>query len=76
MKQYREFTKDESKWLRSFERVMKKAPDTLFMFVGNGIQVYPLDENGNRYMGDSGGVDGSCPHEGICTNMQTDGGDY
>ena len=73
--EYREFTDSELKWIRSFERVMKKAPKSLFMFVGAGINIHPLDYDNNRYMkGDS--VDNLSPIIGITTPMNCDGGDY
>lgn len=75
MIKYREFTEDELKWIKSFQRVMKKAPETIFMFVGTGVTIYPLDENNNRYMTEFGGVDGYANGIGIDTPMENDGGD-
>jgi len=74
--EYREFTDKELKWLRSFERIMKKAPDTLFMFVGAGFTIYAKDENNNRYMADNGAVDCLANSLSIATEMECDGGDY
>jgi hypothetical protein len=75
---YREFTKEETDWLKSFKRVMKKAPKTLFMFVGSGVTVYAKDENNNRYMArmDNKSVDSDATAEYIETKMDYDGGDY
>jgi hypothetical protein len=72
----REFTEDELKWLKSLNRVMKKAPDTLFMFVGAGQVIYPKDENNNRYQSDIGGVLGCDEYFMVDTPMEMDGGDY
>lgn len=75
MKEYRKFTAKESTWIKEFEKVMKKAPNTLFLFVGSGISVFTKDENNERYMnGDS--VDSQANHVGITTKMEYDGGDY
>ncbi len=71
MKEYREFTEDELKWIRSFERVMAKAPSKLFMFVGAGIVIYS-----GRVHNEHGNVDGNAPNRGIQTPMSYDGGDY
>lgn len=79
MKKYREFTETEEKWLKSFQRVMKKAPDTLFMFVGQGVTVYALDENQDRYMVHRSGslaVDDYATNCIILTKIDFDGGDY
>ena len=80
---YREFTEAEEKWLRSLQRVMKKAPETLFMFIGSGSMViYPLKDDGSRYMtgdrGDdnTGGVDGDFTSMSIINQMECDGGDW
>ena len=75
---YREFTEKENKWLNSFKKIMKKAPKTLFMFVGPSITVYAKDENNNRYMSriDNKSVDSDATAEWIDTNMDFDGGDY
>jgi hypothetical protein len=72
---YREFTEKEKKWLNSFQRVMKKAPNTLFMFVGPSVTIYTKDENNNRYM-DAHSVDGFATSEQIFTDIDYDGGDY
>lgn len=81
MKEYREFTDEEKKWIESLQRCMNKAPNTLFMFVGgsNGSMViYPKDENNDRYMTDgrSAGVDGYAPSVSIKSNIEMDGGDW
>ena len=73
---YRNFTEKELKWLKSFDKVMKKAPGTLFMFVGNGIAIYAKDENNNRYMTGMGGVDCSATQWVTVTDIDNDGGDY
>jgi len=72
---YREFTSKEEVWINEFEKLMKKAPDTLFLFVGEGVSLYPLNEKGERYM-NRDSVDSSCPHKIIITKMQCDGGAY
>lgn len=75
--EYRDFTDQEIKWIKSLERVMKKAPDTLFMFIGAGSMIiHPLKENGNRYITDTGAMDGNAPGEYIPTKMVMDGGDW
>lgn len=75
MKEYRNFTEKELKWVRSLERIMKKAPNTLFMFVGTGINIHVKDSDNKRYMnGDS--VDNTSPAISVFTEMDTDGGDY
>lgn len=72
---YRKLTEKEEKWIKSFERVMGKAPDTLFMFVGAGaVLIIPKDENNDRYMV-GGGMDGT-PAIHIPTKMECDGGDW
>jgi hypothetical protein len=75
--EYREFTDEERKWIKSFKRVMKKAPDSLFMFVGSGaVVIYTKDEHGRRYMNSYGSVDGDAPDVQILTDMECDGGDW
>lgn len=76
MKEYREYTELELGWIEAFRKLMAKAPDTLFLFVGSGITIFPLDKTGHRYMGDFGGVDGNANGEGIATKIDYDGGDY
>ena len=76
---YRQFTASELKWIKSFERVMEKAPDTLFMFVGDSFTVFTKDENNARYMAASNGgvaVDGEALSVSIKTKIEYDGGDY
>lgn len=49
----REYTEEEKKWIGRLKRVMKDAPETLFMFVGGSsfeLVVMPKDENGERYL--------------------------
>lgn len=74
--EYREFNKEELKWISSFQKVMGKAPKSLFFFVGAGNTIFPKDENGNRYLKDNGSVDGDCPAIYVSTPMECDGGDY
>jgi len=71
MKKYRKFTKAELKWIRSLERVMKKAPENLFMFIAGGMMIYS-----DRYMSETGGVDDKAPSISIITSINMDGGDY
>ena len=73
---YRKYTEEELKWINSFKRVMKKAPSTLFLFVGAGVTVFPKDEHNDRYMTEFGGVDGEADGIDISTKMDCDGGDY
>lgn len=73
---YREFTKKEEAWIKDFQKLMIKAPDTLLMFVGSGtLLLYPLDQNGNRYM-EGYSVDGYCTNHQIKTKLECDGGDW
>lgn len=77
--EYRKFTSKEEKWLKEFSAIMKKAPNTLFMFIGPSIMVYPKDENNERYMHMRSGslsVDGDATSCAITTKMEFDGGDY
>lgn len=76
MKYYRDFTTKENKWITRFEKVMKNAPDTLFMFVGAGIVIYPKKNNNERYMTEYGNVDDNAKNRGIFTLIEFDGGDY
>ena len=76
MKKYRDFTELELKWINSFERVMKKAPNTLFLFAAGGINILTLDKNGNRYIGENRSMDQMGPLITIETKMQVDGGDW
>lgn len=75
--EYRYFTNEELKWINSFQKIMKKAPDTLFMFVGGSyfINIFSKDENNCRYMNGSS-VDGKAPCISIETDMECDGGDF
>lgn len=73
---YRDFTKKENKWIKRFESVMKSAPDTLFMFVGEGICIYTTDESNKRYITKDGGVDSQAPAVSIQTSINYDGGAY
>ena len=76
MTQYRQFTDQELQWIRSFERVMKKAPDSLFLFVGVDIAVYSKDENNQRYVTSAGAIDDNAPNVTILSSIEYDGGDY
>ena len=73
---YIEFTTKEKAWLKEFDKVMRKAPDTLFMFVGEGVVVYAKDENNERYMSEYGGMDSNATGFSIQTKMECDGGGY
>ena len=74
---YREFTEKELKWIKSFEKVMKEAPETLFMFVGGSyyVNIFSKDESNCRYMNGSS-VDSNAPLISIETKMEVDGGDF
>lgn len=77
-KKYRDFTEEELKWIKSLERCMKKAPSTLFMFVGgtNGtMEIYPKDNNNKRYF-KGYSVDSNAPNVRIKSNIEMDGGDW
>jgi hypothetical protein len=77
MAEYRDFTEEELKWIKSFQRVMKKAPKSLFLFAGDGLLVvYTRSEESKRYMTEYGGVDGYAPNKHIPTQMDVDGGDW
>lgn len=76
---YRDFTESELKWIKSLQRVMDKAPNTLFLFVGGSYGdawVMPMDNNNQRYMNDRGYVDGEAPRKDIPSPMAMDGGDW
>jgi len=73
---YREFTEEETKWLNSFQRVMKRAPETLFMFVAGGILVGTLDENNERYLAEVNAMDSKANWVSVPTKMEVDGGDW
>ncbi len=77
--EYRDYSKEELAWIKSLERVMAKAPNTLFMFVGgsNGTMViYPKNEDNERYMNAEGAVDGNAPSTHISSKCEMDGGDW
>jgi len=76
MKKYREFTQDELKWIRSLERVMKKAPDTLFMFIAGGMFIFCKDEYNKRYMTETGSMDANALCQTIDSEIDMDGGDF
>jgi len=71
-----ELTQEESKAIASFERLAKKWPKSLWLFVGEGVAVMRKDESGNRVMVEPfGGVDQDyC----VCTIMgiEADGGGH
>jgi hypothetical protein len=69
---YKDFTPKDLKWIDEFQKVMKKAPPYLFIFVGSkNMVVYP-----QRYMTDIGGVDGNAPNRSVIANCEVDGGDW
>lgn len=77
--EYRRITEEEKKWVKKFEKVMKLAPSTLFMFVGGSyghVWIIPKDEKNERYL-DRERMDPNHP-DMICifTNMDCDGGDW
>lgn len=73
---YREFTDEELKWIKSLQRCMNKAPENLFIFAAGGsFSIYPKDENGNRYMV-GGSVDSNAPSEIVNMPCESDGGDW
>ena len=78
MNKYREFTEKELRWIKSFEKIMKQAPNTLFFFVGEGQVVFTKDKNNKRYMtnGSDPAVDNNCTNVAIETSMECDGGGY
>ena len=74
---YRTFTQEELKWIKSFQRCMNKAPENLFIFAGSGdFVVYPKDENGDRYMNRVGSVDEYAPNINVTMPCESDGGDW
>jgi hypothetical protein len=75
---YRQFTEKELKWINQFKKIMLKAPNTLFMFVGSGITILVKDENNNRYLAENSGgaMDGMAPNIHISTSLEADGGDW
>lgn len=74
---YRQLTNKEKKWIESFKRVMKKAPDTLFLFAGRGtVDIYAKDENNERYMTKDGSVDADAPGDSAPSAIESDGGGY
>jgi hypothetical protein len=73
---YRKFTKKELEWVKEFEKVMKKAPKTLFMFVAGGVLIGTKDENNERYIRPSGSMDNGGNWINITTKMEVDGGDW
>jgi len=76
MDNYREFTEEEIKWIKSFRRVMKKAPNSLILFAGGYLAICPLDENNKRYEDNTGGMDGMVRTENIHTKMLFDSVDW
>lgn len=79
MTEYREFTKKELKWIDRLKKLMSKAPDTLFMFVGGSsgsMYIYTKDENNDWYMSETGGVDDYAPCQSIESPIEMDGGDW
>lgn len=72
---YRQFTKQDLKWIERFEKVMKDAPPELFMFIGGTIDICIFSEMRMRG-GVGGGVDPDTPHVLIPTPMYIDGGDF
>jgi len=70
MTEYRDFTKNELKWINSFQKVMESAPNTLFLFVGAGQTIFAKDENNKVYMSKSGGVDSLANSISIKTPME------
>jgi len=72
MTKHREFTKREEEWIKDFGKVMRKAPRSLFMFVGSGdVVVYA-----GRVMNEHKSVDQYNTNRVIKTNMECDGGDW
>ncbi len=73
----RDFTEKELAWLNKFEKIMSQAPDSLFMFIGEGFTVYVTDEDKKRFIvKGTGGVDSTVTARSIKTNIQYDGGGY
>ena len=71
MKEYRDFTEEEIKWIKSLKRLMRKAPQ-IFLFVANGTMCI-LPE---RYINEFGSIDHKAPCENIPTSCEVDGGDW
>ena len=76
--EYREFTKEEISWAKELQKVINKAPSTLFLFMSGGLKVIPLDENNDRYVVSGGSMDANAPMIHILNknNMDMDGGDW
>jgi len=72
---YRDFTNKEKEWIKKFEKIMKSAPNTLFMFVGSGCTIYTKNENGHRYMNGTS-IDEKAPSIDIISPIEMDGGDW
>lgn len=77
-KTYRKFSKREETWLKKLDQLMRKAPKTIFMFVGGsrGLEFYTKDENNHRYMTERNSVDGFATNFSISPPFECDGGDY
>ncbi|MEM6342557.1 MAG: hypothetical protein AAF927_01710 [Bacteroidota bacterium] len=77
MKDYRQFTESELKWVKRLQRVMKDAPESLFMFIGAGeMCIYTKSSEGERYVESNLSMDQNAPSEHVISEIDMDGGDY
>jgi hypothetical protein len=72
--EYREFSKKDDAWINEFEKVMRKAPKHLFLFVGSGSVVVYSERKMDGSDGE--GVNQEVPSRHITTKMMCDGGDW
>lgn len=72
--EHREFSKKDEAWISEFEKVMRKAPRNLFLFVGSGSVVVYSERKMDG--SDGTGVNPDVPSRHIRTNMICDGGDW
>lgn len=77
MSEYREFTEEELKWIKSFQRVMQKAPSSLFLFCEDiNVFIIAMDANNRPIMTERGAYDSEASRISIKTPMYHDGGGF
>ena len=71
-----ELTDEEKKAIRALKSVAKKWPKSLWLFAhGGSLSVLRKDENGQRVMTNSGGVDQDYVVDSV-DGIENDGGDW
>lgn len=72
----KDLTKEEKKWIAELQKVMQKAPESLWLFNTGTMHVLKLDEKGKQVFRRDHSVDQAYVVASINHKIASDGGDW